>query len=64
MHDSASTYSGKSVIQQAMVEELSALGDWLRSHIVNGHVRKPIEIQTLNVPELQALHRRLHQESE
>jgi RNAse (barnase) inhibitor barstar len=50
------------MIQQAMVEELSALGDWLRSHIVNGHVRKPIEIEMLNVPELQALHRRLHEE--
>jgi hypothetical protein len=53
---------GEGLIQQAMLEELSALGDWLRSHIVNGHIRKPSEIETLNVPELQALHRRLHEE--
>jgi hypothetical protein len=51
------------VIKQAMFEELSALGDWLRSHIVNGHIRKPSEIEDLNVAELQALHRRLHEEN-
>lgn len=51
------------MIKQAMVEELSALGDWLRSHIVNGHIRKPSEVEDLNVPELQALHRQLHEDT-
>jgi hypothetical protein len=37
-------------------------GDWLRSHIVHDHLRKASEIEQLNAPQLQALHRELHEE--
>lgn len=50
--------------QDAMVEELGALTSWLRSHILNGHVRNAKEIEGLGVMELQALHQQLHEEME
>jgi hypothetical protein len=46
----------------AALEEFGTLRDWLRSHIVNGHVKNVKEIEGLGFAELQALHRQLHEE--
>lgn len=45
----------------AEIEERMHMEEWLRSHIVHGHLRNPIEVRGLNLDQLKRLHRKCHE---